>query len=356
MQELIALRQGSGVVGATAVGLGGGVGEGFGGVQMGRRGLAVVTERSLGGEDQTNPAGAAGEGAPGGKGAPGVPGVSVEESAGGASEVGEQGRTLAAGAGAKAVVPAGRRFRMTVAYDGSGFHGWQRQEPPGGEPLRTVAGELEGVISRVMRRPVTVVGASRTDAGVHARGQVGAFTVDSPIPTERMERAINSRLPPDLEIRDLAEVDGSFHPIRDAVCKQYRYRIHHAMHRPLEKRAFVWHCWYSLDTRRMAEAAARLVGTHDFAGFAQAHHGRLTTVRTVLECRLEFEAPEIHLVVVGDGFLYNMVRIIAGTVVEAGRGRLSLEQIDRALETGDRRLAGPTLPPEGLWLEWIRYG
>ncbi|MCC5830214.1 MAG: tRNA pseudouridine(38-40) synthase TruA [Phycisphaeraceae bacterium] len=244
---------------------------------------------------------------------------------------------------------------MTVAYDGSEFHGWQRQTTPEGLVLRTVAGELESIISRVLRQPVMVQGASRTDAGVHARGQVASFVADSPVPVERMERAINSRLPPDLEIRDLAIAHRDFHPIRDALRKQYRYRLHHSLRRPLEKRRFVWHCWYDLDIAKMRDAAARLIGRHDFAGFAQADHGRASTVRTIMDCRIEIEPPEIHLLVIGDGFLYNMVRIIAGTVVEAGRGRIDLARIDRALTEGDRRLAGPTLPPEGLWLEWIEY-
>ena len=243
---------------------------------------------------------------------------------------------------------------MTVAYDGSDFHGWQKQTAPGGE-LRTVCGVLEATLIRVLRQPIRLWGASRTDAGVHARGQVAAFDATPRIPLERMGRAINSRLPEDIDVLEVAEAEADFDPIQHAVCKQYRYRIFNTARRPLELRRYVWHCWDELDTAAMADAAGRLVGTHDFAGFAQAHHGRSSTVRTIFDCHVETALPEVHIVVVGDGFLYNMVRIIAGTLAEVGRGRLGPEAVDAALSSGDRRQAGPTLPPQGLWLEWIRY-
>ncbi len=247
-----------------------------------------------------------------------------------------------------------RLYRMTVAYDGHDFHGWQKQTGPHGE-LRTVSGVLEAALRRALRQPVHICGASRTDAGVHAKGQVAVFEARSPIPIERLGKAINSRLPEDVEVRDVTEAPPRFDPINEAVCKQYRYRIFHSEHRPLELRRYVWHCWHPLDVSRMHDAAGRLIGTHDFAGFAQAHHGRKTTVRTLFECRIEQAAPELHVVVVGDGFLYNMVRIIAGTLAAVGAGQLEPSAVDEALATGDRRRAGPTLPPEGLWLEWVHY-
>ncbi len=208
------------------------------------------------------------------------------------------------------------------------------------------------------RQPISLVGASRTDTGVHARGQVAHFEAATPIPLERLAPAINSRLPDDVEVVEARVVPHSFDAIRSVISKQYRYRLYNADRRPLELRNYVYHCWTPLEFASMRDAAARLVGTHDFAGFAAASHGRLTTVRTIHACRVDASPtlfPEVHLFVEGDGFLYNMVRIIAGTLVEVGRGRFTPEVIDQVLQTGDRRLAGPTLPASGLWLEWIRY-
>lgn len=251
------------------------------------------------------------------------------------------------------------RFKLTIAYDGTDFHGWQKQHPPGAEPLRTVQGVVEDVLRRLLGVPLQLVGASRTDAGVHALGQVAHFEADSRVPLERLAEAANSRLPKDVEIIS-AEVAPypTFDAITHAVAKQYRYRLFNAAHRPLTLRHVVYHCWTPLDIDRMNQAACRLVGTHDFGGFAAAGHGRECTTRTIFACRVEREPafdPEVRIVVEGNGFLYNMVRIIAGTLVEVGRGRFEPEVIDQIIASADRRHAGPTLPPEGLCLQWIEY-
>ncbi|HEX7010655.1 MAG TPA: tRNA pseudouridine(38-40) synthase TruA [Phycisphaeraceae bacterium] len=249
-----------------------------------------------------------------------------------------------------------RRYKLTIAYDGTLFHGWQKQHPPGGEPLRTVQGVVEQAIQELLGQKIHLVGASRTDAGVHAMGQVAQFDAASPIPLERMAMAINARLPPDVEVRHVELAPPKFDCINDAVSKQYRYRIWHSEHRPLGLRNLVWHCWTPLDLGRMNDAAQRLVGMHDFAGLAAAGHNRRSTVRTIHHCAVERSTePQVHIVVQGDGFLYNMVRILAGTLVEVGRGLFEPERVDQILATGDRRLAGPTLPPQGLCLEWIKY-
>jgi tRNA pseudouridine38-40 synthase len=250
-----------------------------------------------------------------------------------------------------------RRYKLTIAYDGTDFHGWQAQSPRActEPPVRTVAGVVRAALIERLRQPVTLVGASRTDAGVHADGQVAHFDAATSIPVDRLASAINSRLPQDVEVTVAEVVPAAFDAISGAKSKQYRYRIFNSTHRPLLQRRFVWHCWYRLDLGRMNDAAARLLGTHNFAGFAAAGHNRRSTVRTVLACRVEHDPPQVHVVVEGDGFLYNMVRIIAGTLVEVARGRCDPGAIDRVLSTGDRRLAGPTLPPHGLCLEWIRY-
>jgi len=251
--------------------------------------------------------------------------------------------------------PPLRRYKLTIAYDGTFFHGWQKQAPPGLEPLRTVAGIIEGVLVQTLQQPVNLVGASRTDAGVHARGQVAQFDAATRLPIERMAEAINSRLPEDIEIIAAEIAPPDFDAIKGAASKQYRYRLYNTTRRPLDKRFHVYHCWTPLDIPRMRDAAARLVGEHDFAGLANADHDRLTTVRTIHACAIEADPPEVHVVVSGSGFLYNMVRIIAGTLVEVGRGRFEPGVIDHVLATKDRRDAGPTLPPTGLWLEWIKY-
>lgn len=252
--------------------------------------------------------------------------------------------------------PVRRRYKLTIAYDGTDFHGWQKQESQG-EPqtLRTVAGVVESTLIRVMGQPINLVGASRTDAGVHAMGQVAQFDAATRIPIERMAEAINSRLPVDVEVRKAEYAPDDFQAISGAKSKQYRYRIFNSTHRPLGLRNMVWHCWWDLNVEKMADAARRFIGTHDFAGFTAANHGRLSTVRTVFDCRIERAGDEVHLVISGGGFLYNMVRIIAGTVVEVGRGRFEPDVVDKVLASGNRREAGTTLPPQGLCLEWIRY-
>ncbi len=275
--------------------------------------------------------------------------------------------------------PIHQRYRLTIAYDGSLFHGWQKQEPPGLLPLRTVAGVVETGIRDALKQPITLVGASRTDAGVHAMGQTAHFDAATRIPLDRLPLAINSRLPDDVLVLAAAAVPDDFQAIGGAVSKQYRYRLFNAHRRPLHLRHCQYHCWHRLDVAAMNAAGKLLVGTHDFAGFAAANHQRLTTVRTIFDLHVErvplpllgqspadmtypalpgheaVEPAEVAIVVQGSGFLYNMVRIIAGTLVEVGRGAMPVEQVAAAIETADRRLAGPTLGPEGLWLEWIRY-
>lgn len=250
-----------------------------------------------------------------------------------------------------------RRYLMRLAYDGSQFHGWQKQKTKEGLWLRTVQGVVEEAVAQALAQPIRLVGASRTDSGVHALGQVAQFDAATAIPVERLAAAINARLPEDVEVLEVRLAPKGFDCINAARAKQYRYRIFTSPHRPLHRRNYVWHCWWDLDVERMNAAAQRLVGEHDFSSFTSAGSPRQSNVRTIFECRVEKQAAleEVHVVVCGNGFLYNMVRIIAGTLVEVGRGQFSPEDIDRILAARDRQAAGPTLPPQGLWLEWIRY-
>lgn len=228
-------------------------------------------------------------------------------------------------------------------------------------PLRTVQHVLERAVQAVVREPVTVLGASRTDAGVHARGQVAAFTTTREIPIEKLPRAITSRLPRDCVVKNAEIVPDEFDPIRDAIAKCYRHRFVHSCateQRLLFARNFVTTTAYRLDPERMNEAARLLIGEHDFASFTRIAHGRENTVRTVFQCKVDASPRSkrrCEMEIIGNGFLYNMVRIIAGTLLEVGRGTIAPEQMPAILAAKDRSAAGPTLPPNGLCLMWIRY-
>lgn len=274
------------------------------------------------------------------------------------------------------------RYKLTIAYDGTDFCGWQKQEPPDPDnpeqrtTLRTVQGVVEETVRDVLREPTIVLtGASRTDSGVHARGQVAAFTsepdeaVGIGWPESRgadtLVRALNSRLPRDILVREAEVAHDTFEPIAGAIEKEYTYTIDSGPDRPLWDRRYVWHTWYELDLAHMQQAAAAMVGEHDFAAFAQINHGRKTTVRTIYKCEVEdlsadgCRVPDAgcryRIRVSGSGFLYNMVRIIAGTLMEVGRGKIEPTDIPAIIALTDRTQAGPTLPPNGLRLEWIKY-
>ena len=248
-----------------------------------------------------------------------------------------------------------KRYKLLIAYDGTNFRGWQRQITREGVELRTVQGVTLAAMQRLLAQPVNLVGASRTDTGVHAMGQVAHFEATSRVPVERMAKAITYKLPPDIEVREAQEVPPTFDAISGAKNKQYRYRLYCSKHNPLGIRHMVHHCKFDLDVDRMNDAASRLLGTHDVEGLSAASHGRISTIRTIYDCKVEAVDDQIHIIVQGNGFLYNMVRIIAGTLMEVGRGHFEPSVIDTIHETANRRNAGPTLPPQGLCLEWISY-
>jgi tRNA pseudouridine38-40 synthase len=245
-----------------------------------------------------------------------------------------------------------RNLKLVIAYDGTDFHGWQTQ--PG---LRTVQQELERVLERVLRHPVALAGASRTDAGVHARGQTASLWTEAAIPTANLQRAVACRLPPDIQVVRVTEAGAEFHATRDARGKLYRYVLYNSERRPVERflARYAWHFWHSLDLAAMRAAAAMLVGTHDFAGFANQGRPRETTVRTLRNIGLRRHYELVNIEVEGTSFLYNQVRIMVGTLVEIGRGHWPPERAAAVLSTRDRSLAGPTAPAQGLTLEWVRY-
>lgn len=270
------------------------------------------------------------------------------------------------------------RYKLTVAYDGTDFAGWQKQEPPdrdapidpetGEHPrtkLRTVQEVLEQAVRETVREPVNIKGASRTDSGVHALAQCATFACSASAPqgrgwpedrgTDPLRRTINGRLPDDVLVTDAQLVPMAFDPIADCESKGYSYTLHCSRERPLWNRRYVHQVWEDLDAAAMHEAAQHFTGEHDFAAFAAAGHGRQSTVRTIYACNVERSGDTVTIHVSGNGFLYNMVRILAGTLYEVGRGRTKPGDIPAIIQSTDRRNAGVTLPPTGLRLDWINY-
>ena len=237
-----------------------------------------------------------------------------------------------------------------MQYDGSRYHGWQIQ--PG---EKTIQGELVEAVSSLVGTQTYVHGASRTDAGVSALGQVALFEVDSPIPTENFPDAINDRLPRDIVVTAAEVAPRKFDLMGGAKSKLYRYTIFTGRFRPVLRLNQCWHLPRRLDTDAMNQAAQRLVGTKDFKSFAAAKDKRDQTVRTIFCCEVACESEWIYVDVEGNAFLYNMVRNIVGTLVDIGTGRWKPEKINDILEAKNRTAAGRLAPPEGLCLMWIKY-
>src|SRR5688572_12894935 len=227
--------------------------------------------------------------------------------------------------------------------------------PAEGEGIPTIQEEISRTLRGIVGHPLTVVGSSRTDAGVHAKGQVAHFdTNQTQIPPEGLRRAANARLPDDILISHIEPVDDTFDAISSTVSKRYQYLIWHAPDRPVFAADLAWHRWQDLDVPEMTSAAAQLVGEHDFASFAKPGHGRENTIRRVLSCDVSKRGPKLVIGVEGTGFLWNMVRIMVGTLVEVGLGRFSAAEMKAALDAKDRSAAGGTAPPHGLYLQWVK--
>lgn len=242
------------------------------------------------------------------------------------------------------------RLKMVVAYDGTDFFGFQRQPD-----RRTVQGVLEEAITRIAGHPVQLVGAGRTDAGVHARGQVCHFDTAHPMPLDRWASVLNRILPRDVVVRSVQEAAPDFHARKDARWKTYRYRIDTRPVPDVFTRRFHLHFPLPLDVESMQRAASFLEGTHDFTSFSSARSPVENRVRTIYRCRVERDGSLVTMEIVGNGFLYNMVRIIAGTLLEVGRGKRSWEAIPDIIRSKDRASAGKTLPPEGLTMVEVGY-
>ena len=243
-----------------------------------------------------------------------------------------------------------KRVKLVVAYDGTNYHGWQVQDNG-----ITVEEVLNRTISELVQEDIKVIGASRTDAGVHACGNVAVFDTESRIPGDKFSFALNQRLPDDIRIQESCEVDADFHPRYADTVKTYEYNILNRRFELPSKRLYAAFCYYPMDIERMNQAAAYLVGEHDFKSFCSAGAQVQTTVRTIYAVNVTKEDDMVHIRITGNGFLYNMVRIIAGTLMQVGTGLMEPEQVKEILEARDRSKAGPTAVAKGLTLVEIRY-
>ena len=215
-----------------------------------------------------------------------------------------------------------KRVKLVVAYDGTNYHGWQVQD--NGITIEEV---LNRTISELVREDIKVIGASRTDAGVHACGNVAVFDTESRIPGDKFSFALNQRLPEDIRIQESCEVDADFHPRYADTVKTYEYNILNRRFELPSKRLYAAFCYYPMDIERMNQAAAYLVGEHDFKSFCSAGAQVQTTVRTIYAVNVTKEDDMVHIRITGNGFLYNMVRIIAGTLMQVGTGLMEPEQV-----------------------------
>ncbi|MDO5291634.1 MAG: tRNA pseudouridine(38-40) synthase TruA [bacterium] len=243
-----------------------------------------------------------------------------------------------------------KRVKLIVAYDGTNYCGWQVQPN-----AVTVEGVINEKLSELLKEDITVIGASRTDSGVHAMGNVCVFDTASRMPAEKISYALNQRLPEDIRIQDSTEVEANFHPRYQNCRKTYRYRVVASEFPNPIKRLYAHFVYRTLDLGKIREAANYLVGTHDFKSFCSANTQVKETVRTIYRVDVSQVDDEIIFEINGNGFLYNMVRIIAGTLLQVGMGAIKPEEIQSILEAKDRTKAGPTAPAKGLMLVEIKY-
>lgn len=243
-----------------------------------------------------------------------------------------------------------KRIKLVTAYDGTNYHGSQIQN--NGE---TIEGVLKTELSSLLKEEINLIGASRTDAGVHARGNVYVFDTESRIPPEKFAYALNARLPEDIRVQESCEVPADFHPRHQDTVKTYEYRI---LNRKLplpEYRLYAHFTYENLDVEKMNAACRYFIGEHDFASFCAAGSQVESTVREVYDLHVRKDGDLLTISVTGNGFLYNMVRIIAGTLMKVGGEHIAPEEIEGIIAGRDRQLAGPTAPAKGLTLVKIRY-
>lgn len=244
----------------------------------------------------------------------------------------------------------GQRFKLIVAYDGTNYNGFARQ--PNGV---TIQETLEQAIEKIVQHKVHIIGAGRTDTGVHARGQCCVFDSPTKIPAERLVAAINSKLPLDIAVKSVEIVPETFHPRFGAKRKTYRYQILNSKVRDPFQGKYALLYPYHLDIELMKAAATHMIGEHDFVCFCSAGSTVKGTVRTIYDINITKDGDMVSVDICGNGFLYNMVRIIIGTLIKVNEGKLSTDDISKIIESKKRELAGPTAPPQGLTMVEIEY-
>ena len=244
-----------------------------------------------------------------------------------------------------------RNFVLHLAYDGSRYKGWQRLRADD----NTIQWKIEAVLSRMLEQPVEITGSGRTDAGAHAEGQVANFHADTTMTCEEICEYLRRYLPEDIGVLSVKEAGPRFHSRLNAVSKTYRYRIWNSEMPCVFDRRYVWVMPQKLNLELMEQAASHLVGTHDFLAFCSNKHFKKSSVRTITELKIQKFGEEVRITVTGNGFLYNMVRIIVGTLVEVGRGERSADSIPSVLEGRVREQAGETVPAKGLCLMEVQY-
>ena len=242
-------------------------------------------------------------------------------------------------------------FKLTIQYDGTRYDGWQRQ----GNTDNTLQGRLEGVLSRMVGKPVEIQGAGRTDAGVHARGQVASVHLPEGYTPQEVQNYLNRYLPEDVAVVDVVEVGERFHARLSATGKEYRYHIRMGSVPDVFARKYQYRVEEPLDLAAMERAAGYLTGKHDFRSFCGNRRFKKSTVREVFHIGVEVCGSDLTLVYRGDGFLYNMVRILTGTLLEVGLGQRTPESMVDVLEARERTAAGKTAPAQGLVLQEVYY-
>lgn len=242
-------------------------------------------------------------------------------------------------------------FKLVLSYDGSRYRGWQRL----GSSDMTIQGKLESVLTRMTGSPVEVIGSGRTDAGAHALAQVANFHCHTQMSCEQIKAYLCQYLPEDIGVRSVTSVDARFHSRYNAKKKTYRYRVWNSDEPCVFERRYVWKVDGALDIDAMREGAAYFLGEHDFLAFCSNKHFKKSSLRTIYSFHIERRGPEIVFELSGNGFLYNMVRIIVGTLIDIGRQALSPDAITAILNSRVRENAGQTAPPQGLCLMEVSY-
>ena len=243
-----------------------------------------------------------------------------------------------------------KRVRLRVAYDGTAYHGWQLQ--PGAVTIEQILNET---LTELLGEPIQVIGASRTDSGVHARGNVAVFDTSHRMPADKICFALNQRLPEDIRVQSSETVAPDWHPRRCSCVKTYEYKI---LNRKIElptERLYSHFCYFDMDVEKMQQAAEYLLGEHDFKSFCTVRTQAEETVRTIYSLDITKVNDLITIRISGSGFLYNMVRIISGTLIEVGNGQYPPERVKTILEACNREMAGPTAPAQGLTLMGIEF-